>query len=163
IGGARQDLGWTLDWRLTTSDLSRAVLEATAATPYRAVAPYAGVARRVGRPSAGRAGAQARRWNPPPNVVPAHRALGTPGRAVHGLPPRPAPVARRIVALCHARRRPVSNWAEVDDGQANPGSRRRQRSCRGHRAGGGGARARQRRHRAAPERPATAAHALRRL
>src|SRR5437870_5503768 len=80
IGGARQDLGWTLDCRLTTSDFSRAVLEATAAIPYGAVASYAGVARRIGRPSAVRAVAQALRWNPLPIVVPCHRVIGTSGR-----------------------------------------------------------------------------------
>ncbi|PYM30615.1 MAG: hypothetical protein DMD80_03165 [Candidatus Rokuibacteriota bacterium] len=80
IGGARRDLDWTLDWRLTTSDFSRKVLEATAAIPYGAVASYAGVARRIGRPSAVRAVAQALRWNPLPIVVPCHRVIGTSGR-----------------------------------------------------------------------------------
>ena len=80
IRGTRRDLGWTLDWRLTTSDFSRAVLEATAAIPYGAVASYAGVARRIGRPSAVRAVAQALRWNPLPIVVPCHRVVGNSGR-----------------------------------------------------------------------------------
>src|SRR5438093_13556856 len=79
IGGARRDLDWTLDWRLTTSDFSRKVLEATAAIPYGAVASYAGVARRIGRPSAVRAVAQALRWNPLPIVVPCHRVIGSSG------------------------------------------------------------------------------------
>jgi methylated-DNA-[protein]-cysteine S-methyltransferase len=79
IGGRRRDLGWTLDWRLATSDFSRAVLEATAALPYGAVASYAGIARRIGKPAAVRAVAQALRWNPLPIVVPCHRVIGTSG------------------------------------------------------------------------------------
>ena len=50
LGGRRRDLGWPLDWRLATSDFARAVLETTAAIPYGAVASYAGVARRIGKP-----------------------------------------------------------------------------------------------------------------
>jgi methylated-DNA-[protein]-cysteine S-methyltransferase len=55
LAGRRRDLGWPLDWRLATSDFARAVLETTAAIPYGAVASYAGVARRIGKPSAVRA------------------------------------------------------------------------------------------------------------
>jgi methylated-DNA-[protein]-cysteine S-methyltransferase len=80
IGGRRHELQWALDWRLARSDFERAVLEATAAIPYGAVASYAGVARRIGRPSAVRAVAQALRWNPLPIVVPCHRVIGTSGR-----------------------------------------------------------------------------------
>ena len=80
IGGRRRELDWTLDWRLARSDFERAVLEATAAIPYGAVASYAGVARRIGKPSAVRAVAQALRWNPLPIVVPCHRVIGTSGR-----------------------------------------------------------------------------------
>ena len=78
--GRRRQLDWTLDWRLARSDFERAVLEATAAIPYGAVASYAGVARRIGKPSAVRAVAQALRWNPLPIVVPCHRIIGTSGR-----------------------------------------------------------------------------------
>jgi methylated-DNA-[protein]-cysteine S-methyltransferase len=80
IAGRRRDLDWSLDWRLASSDFARSVLEATAAIPYGAVASYAGVARRIGRPSAVRAVAQALRWNPLPIVVPCHRVIGTSGR-----------------------------------------------------------------------------------
>jgi methylated-DNA-[protein]-cysteine S-methyltransferase len=80
IAGRRRDLDWTLDWRLARSDFERAVLEATADIPYGAVASYAGVARRIGKPSAVRAVAQALRWNPLPIVVPCHRVIGTSGR-----------------------------------------------------------------------------------
>ncbi len=80
IGGRRRDLDWALDWRLARSGFERAVLEATAAIPYGAVASYAGVARRIGKPSAVRAVAQALRWNPLPIVVPCHRVIGTSGR-----------------------------------------------------------------------------------
>jgi O-6-methylguanine DNA methyltransferase len=80
IEGRRRELDWPLDWRLASSDFARTVLEATAAIPYGAVASYAGVARRIGRPSAVRAVAQALRWNPLPIVVPCHRVIGTSGR-----------------------------------------------------------------------------------
>jgi len=80
IGGRRRDLDWTLDWRLARSEFERAVLEATADIPYGAVASYAGLARRIGKPSAVRAVAQALRWNPLPIVVPCHRVIGTSGR-----------------------------------------------------------------------------------
>ena len=80
IAGRRRALDWALDWRLARSDFERAVLEATAAIPYGAVASYAGVARRIGKPSAVRAVAQALRWNPLPIVVPCHRVIGTSGQ-----------------------------------------------------------------------------------
>ena len=82
IGGRRRTLDWALDWRLARSDFERAVLEATAAIPYGAVASYAGVARRIGKPSAVRAVAQALRWNPLPIVVPCHRVIGTSGHLI---------------------------------------------------------------------------------
>ena len=80
IAGRRRDLPWELDWRLARSEFERAVLEATAAIPYGAIASYAGVARRIGKPSAVRAVAQALRWNPLPIVVPCHRVIGTSGQ-----------------------------------------------------------------------------------
>ena len=80
IAGRRRRLDWTLDWRLARSEFERVVLEATAAIPYGGVASYAGIARRIGKPSAVRAVAQALRWNPLPIVVPCHRVIGTSGR-----------------------------------------------------------------------------------
>ena len=80
IGGRRRSLDWTLDWRLARSGFERAVLEATANIPFGAVASYAGIARRIGKPHAVRAVAQALRWNPLPIVVPCHRVIGTSGR-----------------------------------------------------------------------------------
>jgi methylated-DNA-[protein]-cysteine S-methyltransferase len=79
LAGDRADLGWRLDWRLARSDFHRRVLEATARVPYGAVASYAGIARRIGRPEAARAVAQALRWNPLPIVVPCHRIIGASG------------------------------------------------------------------------------------
>jgi methylated-DNA-[protein]-cysteine S-methyltransferase len=79
LEGRRAELGWPLDWRLAKSDFHRAVLEATARVPYGAVVSYAGIARRIGKPAAVRAVAQALRWNPLPIVVPCHRIIGTSG------------------------------------------------------------------------------------
>jgi O-6-methylguanine DNA methyltransferase len=79
LGGRRRDLGWRLDLRLAGSDFSRAVLETAVAIPYGAVTSYASIARRVGRPAAVRAVAQALRHNPLPIVVPCHRVVGSSG------------------------------------------------------------------------------------
>ena len=80
LGGRRRDLGWRLDLRLAGSDFSRAVLETAAAIPYGAVTSYASIARRVGKPRAVRAVAQALRRNPLPIVVPCHRVVGSSGK-----------------------------------------------------------------------------------
>src|SRR5258705_5212348 len=58
------------------SDCQRRVLEATAALPYGADTSYAGIAARIGAPSAVRPVAQALRWNPLPIVIPCHRVIG---------------------------------------------------------------------------------------
>lgn len=79
LGGRRRDLGWRLDLRLAGSDFSRSVLEAASRIPYGAVASYASLARRVGKPDAVRAVAQALRRNPLPIVVPCHRVVGSSG------------------------------------------------------------------------------------
>jgi O-6-methylguanine DNA methyltransferase len=79
LEGRRRGLAWPLDLRLARSDFHRTVLEATAAVPYGAVIPYAGIANKIGKASASRAVAQALRWNPLPIVIPCHRVVGTSG------------------------------------------------------------------------------------
>ncbi len=79
LHGRRKQLEWPLDLRLARSDFHRTVLQATAAVPYGAVVPYAGIAQGVGKASATRAVAQALRWNPLPIVIPCHRVIGTSG------------------------------------------------------------------------------------
>ena len=79
LHGRRKRLEWPLDLRLARSDFHRTVLQATAAVPYGAVIPYAGIAQEVGKASAVRAVAQALRWNPLPIVIPCHRVIGTSG------------------------------------------------------------------------------------
>jgi methylated-DNA-[protein]-cysteine S-methyltransferase len=80
LAGRRRQLGWRLDLRLAGSDFRRSVLEAAVAVPYGAVTSYATIARRVGKPGAERAVAQALRWNPLPIVVPCHRIVGSSGK-----------------------------------------------------------------------------------
>jgi methylated-DNA-[protein]-cysteine S-methyltransferase len=79
LHGRRTRLAWSLDLRLARSDFHRMVLQATAAVPYGAVIPYAGLAREIGKVEAVRAVAQALRWNPLPIVIPCHRVIGTSG------------------------------------------------------------------------------------
>ena len=79
LDGNRTRLEWPLDLRLARSDFQRAVMKATVAIPYGAVASYAGIASDVGNRSAVRAVAQALRWNPLPIVVPCHRVIGSSG------------------------------------------------------------------------------------
>lgn len=79
LGGRRRDLGWRLDLRLAGSSFHRAVLEAAAGIPFGAVTSYASIARRIGKPEAVRAVAQALRRNPLPIVVPCHRVVGSSG------------------------------------------------------------------------------------
>lgn len=106
LAGRRRDLGWKLDLRLAGSEFSRAVLQAAAAIPFGAVTSYAAIAKRVGKPEAVRAVAQALRHNPLPIVVPCHRVVGSSGMLtgyagnkitlkrrlldVEGVPTRPA-------------------------------------------------------------------------
>ena len=82
LGGRRTRLDWPLDLRGAGSDFQRAVLEATVAVPYGAVASYAGIAGHLGQPAAVRAVAQALRHNPLPIVVPCHRIVGSGGDLV---------------------------------------------------------------------------------
>lgn len=79
LGGRRRELGWRLDLRLAGSDFSRTVLQTAAGIPYGAVTSYAAIARRIGKPRAVRAVAQALRRNPLPIVVPCHRVVGSSG------------------------------------------------------------------------------------
>jgi methylated-DNA-[protein]-cysteine S-methyltransferase len=79
LHGKRTRLEWPLDLRLARSDFQRAVMKATVAIPYGAVASYTGIATEVGNRSAVRAVAQALRWNPLPIVVPCHRVIGSSG------------------------------------------------------------------------------------
>ena len=79
LQGKRTRLEWPLDMRLARSDFQRAVMKATVAVPYGAVASYTGIATDVGNRSAVRAVAQALRWNPLPIVVPCHRVIGSSG------------------------------------------------------------------------------------
>ena len=78
----RTRLDWPLDLRWAGSDFQRRVLAATADLPYGAVTSYAGIARRIGTPSAVRAVAQALRRNPVPIVIPCHRVIGNDGDLV---------------------------------------------------------------------------------
>jgi len=75
----RTRLDWPLDLRWARSDFQRRVLTATAELPYGAVTSYAGIAQRMGTPSAVRAVAQALRRNPVPIVIPCHRVIGNGG------------------------------------------------------------------------------------
>ncbi len=79
LHGRRKRFEWPLDLRLVRSDFQRMVLQATAAVPYGAVIPYAGIAQGMGKESATRAVAQALRWNPLPIVIPCHRVIGMSG------------------------------------------------------------------------------------
>jgi methylated-DNA-[protein]-cysteine S-methyltransferase len=96
LGGRRRALGWRLDLRLAGSAFSRAVLEAAAGIPYGAVTSYAALARRLGRPDAVRAVAQALRRNPLPIVVPCHRVVGSSGNLT-GYAGDKIPLKRRLL------------------------------------------------------------------
>jgi O-6-methylguanine DNA methyltransferase len=98
LEGRRTRLDWPLDLRLARSAFHREVLRATAAIPYGAVVPYAGIAREVGKPDAARAVAQALRWNPVPIVVPCHRVIGTSG-SLTGYAGNKLALKQRLLAL----------------------------------------------------------------
>lgn len=98
LHGRRRRLEWPLDLRLARSDFQRAVLQATAAVPYGAVIPYAGIAQEVGRAAAARAVAQALRWNPLPIVIPCHRVIGTSG-ALTGYAGNKVGLKQRLLSL----------------------------------------------------------------
>jgi methylated-DNA-[protein]-cysteine S-methyltransferase len=98
LRGRRRRLEWPLDLRLARSDFQRAVLQATAALPYGAVIPYAGIAQEVGKAAAARAVAQALRWNPLPIVIPCHRVIGTSG-ALTGYAGNKVGLKQRLLSL----------------------------------------------------------------
>jgi methylated-DNA-[protein]-cysteine S-methyltransferase len=98
LAGRRTRLEWPLDLRLARSDFQRTVLRATAAVPYGAVIPYAGIAQGVGKAAATRAVAQALRWNPLPIVIPCHRVIGSSG-ALTGYAGRKVGLKQRLLSL----------------------------------------------------------------
>lgn len=98
LEGRRARLDWPLDLRRMRSDFQRRVLEATSALPYGAVASYAGIAARIGAPSAARSVAQALRWNPLPIVIPCHRVIGSTGALV-GYAGKRVELKQRLLAV----------------------------------------------------------------
>jgi methylated-DNA-[protein]-cysteine S-methyltransferase len=98
LEGRRARLDWPLDLRRMRSDFQRRVLEATAALPYGGVTSYAGIATRIGVPSAVRPVAQALRWNPLPIVIPCHRVIGSTG-ALTGYAGRRVELKQRLLAV----------------------------------------------------------------
>jgi methylated-DNA-[protein]-cysteine S-methyltransferase len=98
LEGRRSRLDWALDLRRMRSDFQRRVLEATAALPYGAVTSYAGIAARIGAPSAVRSVAQALRWNPLPIVIPCHRVIGSTG-ALTGYAGKHVDLKQRLLAV----------------------------------------------------------------
>lgn len=106
LEGRRTHLDWPLDLRRVRSDFQRRVLEATARLPYGAVTSYAGIARRIGAPSAARPVAQALRWNPVPIVIPCHRVIGNTGALV-GYAGKKIQLKQRLLSLEGVRTLPV--------------------------------------------------------
>ena len=96
--GRRAALDWPLDLRRMRSAFQRRVLEATAALPYGAVTSYAGIAARIGAPSAVRPVAQALRWNPLPIAIPCHRVIGSDGALTGYAGPR-IDLKQRLLAV----------------------------------------------------------------
>jgi methylated-DNA-[protein]-cysteine S-methyltransferase len=98
LEGRRARLDWTLDLRRMRSDFQRRVLEATARLPYGAVTSYAGIAVRIGAPTAVRPVAQALRWNPLPIVIPCHRVIGSTGDLI-GYAGKRVELKQRLLAV----------------------------------------------------------------
>ncbi|MGH7414953.1 MAG: methylated-DNA--[protein]-cysteine S-methyltransferase [Candidatus Rokuibacteriota bacterium] len=98
LEGRRARLEWPLDLRRMRSDFQRRVLAATAALPYGAITSYAGIAARIGAPSAVRPVAQALRGNPLPIVIPCHRVIGSSG-ALTGYAGRHVDLKQRLLAV----------------------------------------------------------------
>jgi O-6-methylguanine DNA methyltransferase len=110
LGGTRTHLDWALDLRWARSDFQRHVLEQTAQLPYGAVTSYTGIARRIGKPAATRAVAQALRRNPLPIVIPCHRVVGNAGDLV-GYAGSKVGLKQRLLSLEGV---PVSQRQRVD-------------------------------------------------
>lgn len=98
LEGRRARLDWSLDLRRMRSDFQRRVLQATAALPYGGVTSYAGIAARIGEPSAVRSVAQALRFNPLPIVIPCHRVIGGTG-ALIGYAGKRVELKQRLLAV----------------------------------------------------------------
>jgi len=98
LAGHRPSLDWPLDLRRMRSAFQRRVLEATAALPSGAVTSYAGIAARIGAPSAVRPVAQALRWNPLPIAIPCHRVIGSNGALTGYAGPR-IDLKQRLLAV----------------------------------------------------------------
>jgi methylated-DNA-[protein]-cysteine S-methyltransferase len=112
LEGRRARLDWPLDLRRMRSDFQRRVLEATAALPYGAVTSYAGIAARIGVPTAVRPVAQALRWNPLPIVIPCHRVIGSTG-ALTGYAGRRVELKQRLLAVEGVKTVPTSHDFKV--------------------------------------------------
>lgn len=108
LEGRRARLDWTLDLRRARSAFQRRVLEATAALPYGAVTSYAGIAVRIGAPSAVRPVAQALRWNPLPIVIPCHRVIGSTGDLT-GYAGKRVELKQRLLAVEGVKARPAGH------------------------------------------------------
>jgi methylated-DNA-[protein]-cysteine S-methyltransferase len=108
LEGRRARLDWTLDLHRMRSDFQRRVLEATAALPYGAVTSYAGIAARIGVPSAARPVAQALRGNPLPIAIPCHRVIGSTG-ALIGYAGKRVELKQRLLAVEGIRTVPIDD------------------------------------------------------
>jgi methylated-DNA-[protein]-cysteine S-methyltransferase len=113
LEGRRARLDWPLDLRRMRSGFQRRVLEATAALPYGAVTSYAGIAARIGSPSAVRPVAQALRWNPLPIVIPCHRVIGSSG-ALTGYAGRHVDLKQQLLAVEGVRVLPARDDFRID-------------------------------------------------
>jgi methylated-DNA-[protein]-cysteine S-methyltransferase len=113
LEGRRARLDWSLDLRRMRSAFQRRVLEATAALPYGAVTSYAGIAARIGAPSAVRSVAQALRWNPLPIVIPCHRVIGSSG-TLTGYAGRHVDLKQRLLAVEGVKAVPARDDFRID-------------------------------------------------
>jgi methylated-DNA-[protein]-cysteine S-methyltransferase len=82
LAGERRAFDLAIDWS-GMGAFQRAALEQVIAVPYGQTATYGEIARRIGKPGAGRAVGRANATNPVPLVIPCHRLVGTDGK-LHG-------------------------------------------------------------------------------